>query len=174
MSHSRSNIVLIGMPGSGKSAIGLMLAKMASMDFVDTDSLIRMSEGRSLQDIVDTNGHMALREIEERVLLGVSHRRHVIATGGSAVYSQRGMEHLRRTGAIVFLHVSLETLKSRIEDYETRGLAKAPGQTLEDLFQERAELYNRYADLTIECAGLDEEAICRTIIEELKGLGLLG
>ncbi len=173
MSRSRSNIVLIGMPGSGKSAIGPMLAQLASMDFIDTDSLIRASEGRSLQDIVDANGHMALREIEERVLLGVSHQDHVIATGGSAVYSRAGMEHLRSMGAIVFLHVDLETLTSRIKDYETRGLAKAPGQTLEDLFRERAALYRRYADLTIECASLDPESICRTIIEGLNRLGLL-
>jgi shikimate kinase len=168
MSRTRTNIVLIGMPGSGKSAIGVILARMASMDFIDTDSLIQLSEGRTLQDIVDTDGHMALRQIEERVLLNLDYRHHVIATGGSAVYSGPGMEHLKAIGAVVFLHVDLATLKSRIQDYETRGLAKAPNQTLEDLFNERAALYNRYADVTIESAGLGEEEVCRVILEELR------
>jgi shikimate kinase len=168
MTPTRSNIVLIGMPGSGKSAVGLMLAQMVSMDYIDTDSLIRASAGRTLQEIVDTEGHMALRGIEEEVLLKLDCRDHVIATGGSAVYSRAGMEHLKAIGAVVFLHVDLATLKSRVHDYETRGLAKAPNQTLEDLFRERAALYNRYADVTLECAALDEEAVCLAILRELK------
>jgi len=168
MIRTPSNIVLIGMPGSGKSAIGVILAKMASMDFIDTDSLIRMSAGRTLQDIVDKDGHMALRRVEEQVLLDVDYQHHVIATGGSAVYSEAGMEHLKEIGAIVFLHVDLDTLKSRIHDYETRGLAKAPNQTLEDLFNERAALYTRYADVTVECAGLEQEEVCSAILAELR------
>jgi shikimate kinase len=172
MIRTRSNIVLIGMPGSGKSAIGVILAKMASMDFIDTDSLIQMSAGRSLQDIVDREGHMALRGIEEQVLISLDRRHHVIATGGSAVYSQAGMEHLKAIGAVVFLRVDLATLQSRIHDYETRGLAKAPEQTLEDLFNERAALYTRYADVTIDEVGLEEGEVCTAILAALRQRGL--
>lgn len=171
MPSKQSNIILIGMPGSGKSAIGSRLARMASMSFIDTDSLIRLAEGRSLQDIVDGDGHMALRHIEEEVLLKLACQGHVIATGGSAVYSHRGMEHLRALGTIVYLHVDLVTLELRIQDYETRGLAKAPGQTLEDLLHERAPLYDRYADVTIESGGLEPDEVSRAIVDALRRRG---
>jgi shikimate kinase len=167
MGHRPSNIVLVGMPGSGKSTVGVILAKRASMDFVDTDILIQCSEGRSLQDIVDTEGHMVLRRIEERVLLRLECRNHVIATGGSAVYSQAAMEHLRAGGVIVFLEVDLATLEARIHDYETRGLAKRPDQTMEDLFDERSTLYSKYADLTVHCAGMTLEEICLSILHDV-------
>lgn len=168
MAQNRSNIVLIGMPGCGKSAIGTLLAQAASMSYVDTDSLIQAATGRTLQDIVDRDGPMGLRRIEEQVLCSVDCRDHVIATGGSAVYSEPGMHHLQAIGAIVFLKVDLETLQARIHDYDTRGLAKAPDQTLEDLFNERAALYNRYAEVTIESARLSEREACTAILETLR------
>ncbi|MCU0587924.1 MAG: shikimate kinase [Syntrophobacteraceae bacterium] len=171
MDHGADNIVLIGMPGSGKSTIGVVLAKCASMDFVDTDILIQCSEGRSLQDIVNREGHMALRAIEERVLLSLDPRHHVIATGGSAVYSQAAMEHLKSSGLTVFLDVDLETLKARIHDYETRGLAKRPDQSFEELFAERSALYSRYADVTIRCDGLSVAEACSAILEAWRGPG---
>ena len=169
MDGRASNIVLIGMPGSGKSTIGVVLAKCTSMHFVDTDILIQCSVGRSLQDIVDGEGHMALRAIEENVLLGLDCRNHVIATGGSAVYSHPAMEHLKSDGLVVFLEVELGTLKSRIHDYETRGLAKRPDQTFEELFAERSSLYSRYADLTIRAAGMSVAEVCASIIKEWSG-----
>jgi shikimate kinase len=168
MTRSPSNIVLIGMPGSGKSTIGVILAKRKSMDFVDTDILIQRSAGRPLQEIVDQEGYMALRSIEEEVLLGLNCRDHVVATGGSAVYSHAAMEHLKKEGVVFFLDVDLDTLKSRIHDYATRGLAKRPDQTLEELFDERFALYTKYADVTIGCAGMTHEEVCSAILAELS------
>lgn len=168
MARSASNIVLIGMPGSGKSTVGVILAKRASMDFIDTDILIQKSEGRALQAIVDNDGHMALRKIEEEVILRLECRRCVIATGGSAVYSRAAMEHLRKEGSLVFLDVDLETLKMRIQNYETRGLAKRADQSLEDLFKERFELYLTYADAIVKGSGRTQEEVCDAVLHELE------
>jgi len=168
MRTSPSNIILIGMPGSGKSTIGVLLAKLASLDFADTDILIQSAARKPLQAIVNTEGHMALRKIEEEVLLKLDCSRHVIATGGSAVYSAAAMSHLKELGIVVFLDADLATLRSRVRDYGTRGLAKPPDQTLEELFDERSVLYRRYADVTINCSGLTHEEVCASIIKELR------
>jgi shikimate kinase len=159
-----SNIVLIGMPGAGKSTIGVLLAKQTALGFVDTDLLIQSAAGRSLQAIVDREGYLALRQLEEQVLLGLSVNKHVIATGGSAVYSERAMAHLKTNGLVIYLDVDLATLSSRIDNLGTRGLAKRPDQTLADLLHERTALYQRYADLTIPCTGLSHEQVCERII----------
>jgi len=166
----KSNIVLIGMPGSGKSTVGVILAKMMAKNFVDTDVLIQLEEQRTLQEIVDNDGHMELRRIEERVLLGVTHRDHVIATGGSAAYSHRAMVHLGGEGVIVFLNADLPCLRSRIQNYETRGLAKRPDQTFQELFEERYRLYTRYADITIDCSQLSQEQVCSRIMAAVEHL----
>jgi shikimate kinase len=168
MAHIRSNIVLIGMPGSGKSTVGVILAKLMSLNFVDTDVFIQVSQGQSLQDIVDTAGHMALREVEEKELLTLNVNNHVIATGGSAVYSYSAMKHLKSDGIAVFLNVDLPTLELRIVDFDTRGLAKRPDQSVADLFDERFSLYTKYADVTINCLNATPEEICARIIKELK------
>jgi shikimate kinase len=168
MSPTFSNLVLIGMPGSGKSTVGVILAKKTSRDFVDTDLLIQRSHGRRLQDIVDHDGYAALRSIEERVLLDLCVHNHVIATGGSAVYSDRAMAHLRSDGLIIFLDVDLATLESRIADFSTRGLAKRPEQSLPELFAERFGLYAKHADITIKCGELTHEDVCGKIIEEAR------
>lgn len=156
------------MPGSGKSTVGVILAKQTARSFIDTDVLIQAREGRSLQDIVDRDGYMALRAIEEKILLGLECRSHVIATGGSAVYSRAAMERLKRDGIAVFLSVDMDTLKARVRDYDTRGLAKRPDQTLDDLFAERSVLYREYGDLIVPCAGLTHEEACREIIARLE------
>jgi shikimate kinase len=168
MSGAASNIVLIGMPGAGKSTIGVILAKLTARNFVDTDVLIQISQGRKLQDIVDTEGQMSLRTIEEDILLGLNVHNHVVATGGSAVYSDAAMRHLKADGIVIFLDVDLTILKERIRNFETRGLAKRPDQTFSDLFQERMALYRKHADVTIDCNGLTHEAVCARIIERLK------
>ncbi len=167
MLNNPSNIVLIGMPGSGKSTVGIILAKLISFNFVDTDVLIQISQGRTLQDIVDTEGYMALREIEERILLKLDCFDHVIATGGSAVYSHVAMTHLKSNGVVVFLNVELPILESRIHDFATRGLAKRPDQSIEDLFEERFVLYTKYADVTIECKDFTQEEVCEDIISSI-------
>jgi shikimate kinase len=168
MNRSPSNIVLIGMPGSGKSTVGVILAKLSALDFVDTDILIQLFARRSLQEIVDTDGYMALRKMEEDVLLKLDCRHHVIATGGSAVYSPIAMNHLRADGIIVFLDVDLATLMSRVRNYETRGLAKHPDQTLEELFAERMALYRRYTDLTVNGSSKTQEEVCAAISRGLR------
>jgi shikimate kinase len=165
--HQRTNIVLIGMPGSGKSTVGVILAKLTSKGFIDTDLLIQSSEERPLQEIVDADGYLELRRIEERILLGIVVRDHVIATGGSAVYSRQAMERLAKNGIIVFLDVDLATLQTRVADFATRGLAKRPEQSFADLYQERVALYRKYAEITIECSRLSHEEACAEIIASL-------
>ncbi|HET8700597.1 MAG TPA: shikimate kinase, partial [Nitrococcus sp.] len=132
MVHERDNVVLIGMPGAGKSTIGVLLAKQLAKNFIDTDVLIQSAEGRTLQDIVDNEGHLALRAIEERELTRLGLCNHVIATGGSAAYSERAMAALRRNGIIVYLKVAYPTLARRVTNLGSRGIAKAPHQTLAD------------------------------------------
>ncbi len=168
MADNPYNIILVGMPGSGKSTVGVILAKLMSLSFVDTDVIIQTQQGRSLQDIVDGEGYLALRKIEEEVLLKLDCRNHVIATGGSAVYSRAAMNHLKSNGIVVFLNVDLETLKFRVHDFDTRGLAKRPDQSIDDLFAERFALYRKYADITVDCVGLTHEEVCARIVKAAK------
>lgn len=169
MEKKYGNIILIGMPGSGKSTVGVILAKQASKGFIDTDVLIQTREGETLQEIVDNRGHMVLRHIEEEVLLSIDCRHHVISTGGSAPYSSKAMNHLSKGGIVVFLHADLETLRQRICNFDSRGLAKRPDQSFEDLFRERMELYTHYADVTVESSGHSQEQVSAEIISRLNG-----
>lgn len=164
---AKSNLVLIGMPGSGKSTVGVILAKRSSHDFIDTDVLIQSVEQRSLQSILDSEGYLKLREIEARVLQTLAVENHIISTGGSAVYSDTAMRHLKQNGTTIYLDVTLATLRKRITDYETRGIAKRPEQSFDDLFQERARLYRQYADLVVTGDGITQDETCNRIIAEL-------
>ncbi len=167
MTQTHSNLVLIGMPGSGKSTVGVILAKKTSRDFVDTDVLIQTSQKRTLQDIVDTDGYAVLRKIEEEALLGLFMQNHVIATGGSAVYSDQAMTHLKSDGILIFLDVDLATLESRVRDFSTRGIARRPDQSFAELFVERFALYTKHADITIKCDGMTQEQVCERLIEKV-------
>jgi len=169
----KSNIVLIGMPGSGKSTVGIILAKYLAMNFVDTDLLIQDRENCTLQDIVNSRGHMVLRQIEEDVLLDVNLKHHIIATGGSAAYSEPAMNHLQTDGLIIFLHADLPTLRSRIQNYDNRGLAKRADQSFEELFEERYALYKKYSHIIIESSGTTQEDVCETIINRIKDHGFV-
>lgn len=166
----KSNIILIGMPGSGKSTVGIILAKQITKRFLDTDILIQNLAGKSLQSIVNEEGHMALRHIEEKVLLSVRCKNHVIATGGSAAYSEPAMLHLKRNGVVVFLKTDLEELKSRIHNYETRGLAKRPDQSFQDLFNERESLYNKYAEIVVDGTHLNQDQVSDQIVLKVNTL----
>ncbi len=155
--NDERNLVLIGMPGVGKSTVGVLLAKALSRSFVDTDVYLQAREGRRLQDIIDTEGLDRFRAIEEAYILSLDCRGHVVATGGSVVYSERAMAHLRRSGLIVYLYLPLEPLYARVTNLDSRGVVMAPDQTFADLFDERQPLYARYGDLTIDCTGLNHD-----------------
>ena len=155
----KSNITLIGMPGAGKSTVGIIAAKYLSLGFIDTDVLIQVNRQKSLQQIINESDHLNLRHIEEEEILKLQVAHHVIATGGSAVYSEVAMAHLRNISTVIFLKVEYEELEKRIHNFKTRGIAKAKDQTFRELFNERQILYNRYAEITIECNNLDQEEI---------------
>ncbi|MEW4561999.1 shikimate kinase [Bremerella sp. JC770] len=158
-----TNVTLIGMPGSGKSTIGVVLAKRINLQFVDTDLIIQTSQQRTLQQIMDTDGFDRFCQIEEEAVLSLDVDRHVIATGGSVCYGPEGMAHLQSLGRIVFLKTSLNTLEQRLSNMATRGIALKPGQSLEQLLHERNALYEKYAEITIACDGLNVERICEQI-----------
>ncbi|WP_461535526.1 shikimate kinase [Spongorhabdus nitratireducens] len=166
----KSNITLIGMPGAGKSTIGIILAKNMARGFLDTDILIQINQQHSLQEILDSQGYLALRDIEEKEILKVNMHHHIIATGGSAVYSDAAMTHLAQDSVIVFLDVDFEQIRQRIHNFDTRGIARAEHQTLDDLFEERGRLYRKYADITIDCRTLHQEELALEIARQAKPL----
>lgn len=167
--HQKS-IVLIGMPGAGKSTLGVLLAKELALDFVDTDVLIQLREGKTLQEIINGSDYLNLRRIEGEVLVEADLPNHVIATGGSVVYSEEGMANLKRFGPVVFLNCSADELRRRISNYESRGIAKAPGQSFEDLFEERQALYRKYADITVDCNGTSLQQVLERVVKGLESL----
>ena len=160
----RDSLILVGMPGAGKSTVGLLLAKELVKEFVDTDLLIQRRADMSLQDIIQERGYQRLRQLEEEVLLEATFPNHVVATGGSVVYSDPGMRHLSRFGRVVFLDVPLEVLKTRLHNYASRGIACPPEQSLEELFEERRALYERYADLVVSCNNKPQHQVMEDII----------
>lgn len=153
--HKQSSIILIGMPGCGKSTLGPLLAKELSRDFIDIDTLIQRQEGKTLQQIVNDSGYLSLRHVEAQVMIAAEFPNHVISTGGSAVYSVAGMKNLLKFGPAVFLHCTLQELQRRIHNYENRGIARAPKQSFAELFAEREALYRHYASSVIECDNKD-------------------
>jgi len=164
----KSNLTLIGMPGAGKSTVGIILAKNLAMGFIDTDVLIQINRQKTLQQILDESGHLALRAIEEEEILKLNIDNHIIATGGSAVYSPKAMAHLKSISNVIFLEVNFDVLEKRIHNFKTRGIAKAEGQTFEALFQERQRLYKQYADFTIDCNILDQEMLAAGIAVSIR------
>ncbi len=168
MNVSKSNIILIGMAGCGKSVIGRMLADKLARDFIDTDTMIKQTARCPLQDLIDTKGLLEFRQVEEGVLLGLNLSEYVISTGGSSVYSHKGMIHLKENGFVIFLDVELPVLEKRIHNMDSRGLVKEPRQSFSELFIERRPLYKQYCDISISCSEMDPQELCRTIISKLK------
>ena len=160
-------ISLIGMPGVGKSTVGVVLAKLVGLEFTDTDLSIQAREHRTLQEIVDSDGHLRLRAIEEEVLLDVPLEGRVLATGGSVVYSPAIMQRLLGAGPVVYLRADVETLVSRVAANPQRGIASDKGQTFEDIFAERAPLYARYATHTIDAVSGSADAVAALIVQAL-------
>lgn len=161
----KENIVLIGMPGAGKSTVGVVLAKHLGYHFVDSDLVIQQQEGKLLHELLEERGQAGFLELENRVNASISPEKAVIATGGSAIYGKDAMEHFISIGTVIYLRLSLDSITRRLGDLEKRGVAMKSGQSLKELYQERIPYYERYADLTIEA----EEKSIRRIVEEIAG-----
>ncbi len=164
---TKNNIVLIGMAGAGKSSIGKKLAKLLDRPFVDIDTLIEEDQNLPLQKVLNTIGVKHFREVEEKVLLSFNRSYHIVATGGSAVYSQHGIDHLRKTGLLVLLDVSLPILKERVGDFSNRGLVKMVEQSFDEVFEERKPLYSKNADIVIDCQDRSVSDISNLIVDQL-------
>lgn len=161
------NITLIGMPGVGKSTVGVLLAKELGYPFLDTDIVIQSRVGKKLATIIAEHGIRYFKQLEEQFVCELNVARTVIATGGSVVYSERAMRHLKTNGVIVWLHLASEELRERLGDLQARGVVMAAGQTLEQLYRERQPLYASYADLTVDC---DRLAPCQVLSRVLAAL----
>ena len=146
----RDNIVLIGMPGVGKSTVGVVLAKALGYQFVDADLLIQEAEGKLLSELIEEHGTDGFIEIENRVNSQIQTHRSVIATGGSVIYGKEAMEHLKSIGTVVYLKQNLRVLQRRLRNLKGRGVVLKEGQTLVDLYKERTVLYEKYADITVD------------------------
>ena len=168
------NITLIGMPGSGKSTVGVLLAKALGYDFLDVDLVIQNREKALLQDILDRRGVDAFLQAEEDAVCSVRCSRTVIAPGGSAVCREKAALHLKALGPVVYLRVPLEELSGRIRNLSTRGIAMEPGQTLADVMAYRAPLYERYADLVYDCdVGTPLADTARELLRQLREQGMV-
>ncbi|MCE5249554.1 shikimate kinase [bacterium] len=150
MKTTSDNIILTGMPGSGKSTVGVILAKTLCRTFVDTDLLIQTGEGMSLQEIIDRRGMEEFLAIEERYITGLTTRDTVIAPGGSVVLSSRAITYLRESGIVVFLDTPIGLIMARIDVF-SRGIVKTPGRSIGDVWREREPLYRKYADIVMDC-----------------------
>lgn len=161
---NKDNIILIGMPGAGKSTVGVVLAKKLGYAFVDSDLLIQSREGRLLHEIISERGAEGFWKVEEAVNVSIETHRCVIATGGSAVYGANAMEHFKQTGSIIYLKLSCNAIADRLGDLNERGVTMKDGQGLPELYAERVPLYEKYADVTIDCETLS----IRDIVEEIR------
>lgn len=164
----KKNVVLIGMPGVGKSTVGVILAKVLGYEFVDSDLLIQKAENRLLKEIIEEKGQDGFLEIENRVNASIDVQKAVIATGGSVVYCEEAMEHLKKIGTVVYLKLDYSILKRRLGNLKGRGVVLREGQTLKNLYDERMPLYEKYADVTIDEKNLNVESTLQKIIEELE------
>src|SRR5665647_436008 len=163
----RSNIVLIGMPGCGKSTIGVVLAKVLGYRFLDSDLLIQGRESRRLSEILEKDGPDQFNQIENQIYLSIEANRTVIATGGSTVYGSNEMEHLREIGFVVYIRLPYTEIEKRLGDLIERGISMNAGQTLKDLYEERAPLYEKYADIVLDTQGLEIRDAVKMIVENI-------
>ncbi|UCC22947.1 MAG: shikimate kinase [Planctomycetota bacterium] len=163
-----SNIILIGMCGVGKSTVGVLLAKELGCRFIDTDVFVQVLENKALQQMIDEVGIGAFCKIEEKHVLSIDVNNAVIATGGSVVYSEKAMSHLRTGGVIVHLDLGFEEIEKRVKNLYTRGVVMEKGETLRSLCRKRQPLYRKYAQLTVDCSSKTQEDIVSEITERLK------
>lgn len=172
MTNTTENIILIGMPGAGKSTLGVVLAKILGYEFIDADLLIQSKLDKTLQKIIDACGPDGFIEVENEVLCTLSTSHAIIATGGSAVYSDEAMKHLSSIGTVVYLQVSYEELENRLGGLYERGVVmkNGIGMSLADLYEERVPLYEKYADLTIDINGLSVRDAARKLVDQISML----
>lgn len=166
----KENIVLIGMPGVGKSTVGVILAKVLGYQFIDADLVIQEQEGRLLREIIAQEGTDGFIQVENRVNASINVHHAIIATGGSVVYGKEAMEHLGSIGTVIYLEVAYPELEKRLEDIKGRGVVLREGQTLRDLYEERTPLYEKYADIRIQETGLNVEQTVQQIVDRITGL----
>lgn len=162
---NKENIILIGMPGSGKSTCGVLAAKALLKNFFDTDLLFQGLEEKRLQDIIDDDGIEYFLSAEERAILSLDINATVVATGGSVVYSDKSMEHLKKSGKVIYLHLSYGTMVDRIKNITTRGVVVKEGDSLEDMYNERLPMYQKWADIVINC---DNNTVEQTVEKIVK------
>ena len=169
--YSMNNITLIGMPGAGKSSIGVVLAMVLGYQFIDSDLLIQKAEKRTLSEIIADEGTEGFKAIENRVNASIQVENTVIATGGSVVYCDEAMQHLKSEGVVVYLKISLELLSRRLGNLKGRGVVLKEGQTLASLYDERVPLYEKYADIVVDEEDKDLEGSLQVVLEALKNRG---
>jgi shikimate kinase len=159
------NIVLIGMPGAGKSTVGVLVAKSLGMSFIDTDLMIQEKEGRLLQEIIDTDGVEEFLRIEKDIVRQIDAENCVIATGGSVIYSKNTIDHLKEKGKLIYLKVGYDEIEKRINNMSSRGIAIGKNQKLIDLYNERIVWYEKYADVIIDCSNATIEDVVQKIVD---------
>lgn len=164
---TKKNIVLIGMPAVGKSTVGNLLARKIGFDFLDSDDLIQSKEQQTLARIILEKGLARFLQIEEHHIIGIRCKNHVIATGGSVVYSQKAMGHLSEISQIIYLSIQLDILLKRLSNMTSRGVAVRPGQRIEDLYKERIPLYDAYCDIKIDCHSMTAEQVVEQAVASL-------
>lgn len=164
------NIVLIGMPGAGKSTIGVILAKVLGFKFIDSDLLIQEQEKCLLKDIIARDGLQGFIAIENQVNRDINTENSIIATGGSIIYCSEAMEHLKNIGIVVYLRLSYETIEDRLDNIKQRGVVFEDGETIKSLYEDRCPIYERYADLTVDGEGLGTEEFMENIVNEIRKL----
>lgn len=163
----KNNIILIGMPASGKSTMGVVLAKILGYNFIDADILIQEQEGRKLSDIIEQDGVEAFIDIENKVNSGIEAEKTVIATGGSVVYGKEAMDHFKNIGRVVYLKVDMDTLNKRLHNIKQRGVVMREGQSIVSLYNERCKLYEEYADLVVDEELSDIEEVVAKVLQVL-------
>ena len=150
ISFMKNNVILIGMPGAGKSTVGVVLAKLLNYKFVDSDIVIQQKMKKNLNELILEQGAEYFKKIENKINSGLNIKKCVVATGGSVVFGKDAMEHFKKIGTVVYLKASLDSLEKRLGDLDKRGVVHKSGETLLDIFNERSPLYEKYADIIID------------------------